>query len=233
MNFVKYNPETKAIDLSTVYTSEQVNSVCIDGLDTSILKPFLQPKEVDDLQKPIFEGEVVDFVLPTGIFHDDNGFYFIDRFGEKHYEDRVSLQASANEPYATDGSLRVGETTWYIQARLLWVDGAAKAQKISGYEKKTIWVLEEDESLKLPQAKAKKLLELSNESLQKADELIPDYKKMNALFAIYPEETKAQYAATMLAFRNEYYRCKALVDAATTIEEVQNIVASYPTELVN
>ena len=156
MNWIKFNPETKAIDLSVVFTSEQENMVSIDGFDTTLLKPLLQAKEIDDLEKPT----------------------------------------------------------------------------LSGYEKKTIWILEEDESLRLPKAKDKKLIEFSAESLMKSKFVIPEYKQMNALFGIYNETVRAQYADTMLAFRIEFYRLKSLVDACETVEAVNAIESNFPSTLV-
>jgi len=230
MNFIKYNPETKAIDLSTVYTSRQENSVLIDGYDTSILKPFLQPKEVDDLEKPIFGGEIIPYVMPEHIKHDAEGFYYLSYdIGEqveiKTYSEYTSIETETLEEYGHDSF--TGEK-FYILVKLLWIDEASFCQKISGYEKKTIYVLEEDESLKLPKAKAAKLWDLSSSSLDHVAKLVPEYKQMNALFSIYPEETKLQYKALMEGCRNEYYRCKDLVDAAVSIEEVNAITATFP-----
>ncbi len=228
MNFIKYNPETKIIDLSTVFTSEQENSICIDGFDTSILKTTLQAKEVDDTSKPIFGGEIVDFVLSEGWQHDENGFFAMSADRYTGAEERIAIECGSITTATLElyGYEYVGGA-YGITVKLLWIDGQVKAQKLSGYEKKTIYVLEEDESLKLPQAKAKKLFELSCQSLDHVSKLVPEYKKMNALFAIYPEETKAQYKALMEGCRNEFYRCKAIVDAATTLEGI-NVTATWP-----
>ena len=74
--------------------------------------------------------------------------------------------------------------------------------------------------------KAKKLAEISALSISQNDELRKwnEYRSANILAGIYDEAKLESYKSAYLAksetLRNEYYRCSALVEFATTEEEV-------------
>jgi len=58
-------------------------------------------------------------------------------------------------------------------------------------------------------------------------ELVPDYKLINAGLGVYSESDILKFKNYITAFRNEYYRLSALIDAATTKEELDLITDNY------
>jgi len=95
----------------------------------------------------------------------------------------------------------------------------------------------------LEQYKANVLSILSDKSLQRSEELIPSYQITNCVLSIQaitnsetPIYTNTQIDTIMSEAnrigglcRTEYYRLKALIQAATNIEEVSNIEDNFST----
>jgi hypothetical protein len=77
-----------------------------------------------------------------------------------------------------------------------------------------------------------KIKEFSNLSLTIRNAFLPDYKIQNALLKIYGEQTTANIKYTVAMFRTEFYRLKALVEAAHSLTEVLAIQANYPREIL-
>jgi hypothetical protein len=77
-----------------------------------------------------------------------------------------------------------------------------------------------------------KIKEFSDLSLTIRGDFLPDYKIQNALLGIYDEQTTANIKYTVATFRNEFYRLKALVEAAHSLMEVLAIQANYPREIL-
>ena len=76
------------------------------------------------------------------------------------------------------------------------------------------------------------LEEYSQMSFGKRWEILKDYKLVNAAMDIYDASTKADYKATIEAFRAEYYRIKGIIDGASDIATIDAIVPNFPTEIV-
>ena len=79
----------------------------------------------------------------------------------------------------------------------------------------------------LQELKEQKILEYSQLAFDIRRELIPDYKIDNAALGIYDEIETNRIKSIIQAFRNEFYRLKALVDNANTIEELNSIEHNY------
>lgn len=75
----------------------------------------------------------------------------------------------------------------------------------------------------LEELKPSKINYFSDVAFQQRSDIIPDYKLINAGLGIYDEVETASIAETVRKYRAEYYRCKALVETAQTIEELNNI----------
>lgn len=79
----------------------------------------------------------------------------------------------------------------------------------------------------LDDLKAQKIQYFSNLSFEKRALKLPEYKLVNTGLGIYSEQEAAEIKQTVIDFRTEFYRLKALVEAATTIEELNAITDNY------
>ena len=79
----------------------------------------------------------------------------------------------------------------------------------------------------LQELKEQKILEYSELAFDIRREIIADYKIDNAALDIYDEIEMNRIKSVIQAFRNEFYRLKALVENANTIEELNNIEHNY------
>lgn len=75
----------------------------------------------------------------------------------------------------------------------------------------------------LEELKSSKINYFSDVAFQQRSDIIPDYKLINAGLGIYDEVETASITEIVGKYRTEYYRCKALVEAAQTTEELNNI----------
>ena len=94
----------------------------------------------------------------------------------------------------------------------------------------------------LDQYKKIKIEYISGESFTRGEQILPDYKYRNCLISkgliergelpIYDNysEIMIQYENIRKELRNEFYRCKNLIELATTKEEVDNINFEYETK---
>jgi hypothetical protein len=107
-------------------------------------------------------------------------------------------------------------------------------QKVVGEEivEKTIPEMLKDGSITLDEVKQRKVQYFSDLAFQKRETVVPDYKLQNALFGIYDAQTTANYKATIEAFRAEFYRLKAFVEQAKTLEKLDAITENFPKEIV-
>lgn len=81
--------------------------------------------------------------------------------------------------------------------------------------------------LTLEQAKVQKLAILSQEAFNIRSTSLPEYKLVNAALGIYDAQTVASIQQTVIAFRDEFYRLKTLVDEAETIGDINAISHNY------
>ena len=91
----------------------------------------------------------------------------------------------------------------------------------------------------LEQYKRIKIDLISGESFTRGEQIIPDYKYRNCLISkglvergedpIYTNylDVMHEYEDIRKDLRNEFYRCKNLIDGATTKEEIDNINFNY------
>jgi len=79
----------------------------------------------------------------------------------------------------------------------------------------------------LEEVKLSKKNTFSQEAFTIRSVLVPDYKLINTALGVYSETDATKYKNYAQAFRNEYYRLVGLIDAATTIEEVNAIEHNY------
>ena len=91
----------------------------------------------------------------------------------------------------------------------------------------------------LEQYKRIKIDLISGESFTRGEQIIPDYKYRNCLISkglvergedpIYTNylDVMHEYEDLRKDLRNEFYRCKNLIDGATTKEEIDNINFNY------
>ena len=111
--------------------------------------------------------------------------------------------------------------------------GGECAYKYSGGD---LVALTADEKACHPKNKEKLLASLSRQSFEERRAILPDYKITNALQGVddYPAAVVTSYKNTSNAFRNEYYRIKVLIDAATTEEGINLALlgVDFPTELL-
>lgn len=75
----------------------------------------------------------------------------------------------------------------------------------------------------LSEVKAERLTYWSDYSQEQRRKTYPDYKMWNAALDIYDANEKANIKKKCTDCRNEYYRIKAIIDAATNITQIDNI----------
>lgn len=87
--------------------------------------------------------------------------------------------------------------------------------------------------INLDQYKAEKIAMLSQMSLSRSEELIPSYRVRNLISGVYSEFTTPTASSVRLeiqrvdtALRNEFYRLKSAVEAAETVQGVDEIVGA-------
>ena len=110
----------------------------------------------------------------------------------------------------------------------------ASNQKLVGEEivEKTSREMFDEGLITLDEFKRERIQYYSRVAFQKRNSIIPDYKLQNAALGIYDEQTTANYKATVQAFRDEFYRIKALIEEAETIDEIEAITENFPKEIV-
>lgn len=86
--------------------------------------------------------------------------------------------------------------------------------------------------INLDESKKRKIEEFSELSFKLREEIIPDYKLVNASMDIYSESEKLNFQATVQAFRDEFYRLQKLVEDAPDIVAVRAVKENYPREIV-
>ena len=101
------------------------------------------------------------------------------------------------------------------------------------YVKYKIISIEDDNDFNLNTFKQQRLFNISKESYSNKEILISPSRIQNIKdgFTGY-NFTLADNGATIGAFRDEYYRLESLVNACTSIEEINAIVPNWPTEIV-
>ena len=94
-------------------------------------------------------------------------------------------------------------------------------------------------NINLDEYKASKIEKLSRLSFILGEEIIPNYKYSNCLISknlvergedpIYPNylNLMIEYENSRVSLRKEFYRCKGLIESATTKEEIDNITIEY------
>lgn len=97
----------------------------------------------------------------------------------------------------------------------------------------------EDEFIDLVDYKRLKIDSISGQSFTLGEQIIPDYKYLNCLISkglvergenpIYNNylEIMEQYETLRRDLRNEFYRCKNLILAAFTVDEIDQIIFTY------
>jgi hypothetical protein len=108
-------------------------------------------------------------------------------------------------------------------------------QKVVGEEivEKTIPEMLGDGSMTLDEVKQRKIQYFSDLAFEKRRLILPDYKLQNALFGIYGKQPATNYRDTVLAFRDEFYRLKALVEQAKSFDEIEAVAENFPKEIVS
>lgn len=84
----------------------------------------------------------------------------------------------------------------------------------------------------LPDVKAQRIATYSQMALDIRRQVYDDWQYINAVANLYDAEKNAKIIAMNKAFRDEYYRLENLVNAATTIEEIEQIENKFD-ELIN
>jgi hypothetical protein len=84
----------------------------------------------------------------------------------------------------------------------------------------------------LDEYKQRRITELSDLAFTLREELIPEYKLLNASMDIYGETEKAVFLSTVQAFRDEFYRLKSLIKQAPDLDAVKAVKEDYPRKLV-
>lgn len=87
--------------------------------------------------------------------------------------------------------------------------------------------------LKLEKVKEQSIMEYSAMALNKRRGLVDDYKLLNAALDIYNDGLKEDYRATVKAFRDEFYRIKAQIEKAVTVEDIDAIKPQFPESIVS
>ncbi|MBE2188570.1 MAG: hypothetical protein IAE98_03805 [Candidatus Kapabacteria bacterium] len=77
------------------------------------------------------------------------------------------------------------------------------------------------------------IAKVSEMSFELRRRIYDDYKLMNVPLGFYSESEKNDIASVCSKFRNEFYRLKAAIQAAKTIEEVNEIVATNKYSEIN
>lgn len=225
----KFDPITKKIDLKTGYTSEQENSVCIDGFNSANLKDSLQESQVEDRESPVFDGAIID--LPQGYnIETENGlFYSLDAQNSRCEIPITALQLPASEgDFVTSSDVVGGTPTDFTLAKLIVVESVIKLQKITAWGLKSVWVLEEDSTVALTKAKAARKEAIANESFSKRESTLPTYKLINCAVGVYDAEVVTSYKTIVNSYRDACYAAYALIDACETVEAVNAINAVWP-----
>ena len=80
--------------------------------------------------------------------------------------------------------------------------------------------------------KLSKINEISQQSFDMREAILPEYNLVNAGLGVYDEATVLSYKLTVQAFRDEFYRVSNLINAAETRSEIDAISISFPTSLI-
>lgn len=75
----------------------------------------------------------------------------------------------------------------------------------------------------LDDVKQSKIQYFSSISFEYREQVLPEYKMVNAGLGIYNAEEVARIVDIVKKYREEYYRCKTAVEQATTIEQIEAI----------
>lgn len=103
-------------------------------------------------------------------------------------------------------------------------------QKVDGDQivAKTTDEMLEEGLISLDEIKQQKKAYFSALALQKRNEILPDYKILNALMGIYDDASAAAYKKTIEAFRKQYHRLEEMIDGAKSLDELNKIRARFP-----
>lgn len=130
--------------------------------------------------------------------------------GEQPYQTVADNGASFNGGLAVFGE-------WYIGT----VEGTNPEYAIEHCQDFQMSVID------LDMRKSMIISEASQLSFDKRNEVLPDYKLINAGLGIYSETEKQNIVSKVQAYRNEYYRIKSLIDNATTLAECEAVVFGF------
>jgi len=75
----------------------------------------------------------------------------------------------------------------------------------------------------LDDLKESKIQYFSSLSFERREEVLPEYKLVNAGLGIYDEEEVVRIVNIVKKYREEFYRCRAAIENALTIEEVEQV----------
>lgn len=92
--------------------------------------------------------------------------------------------------------------------------------------------LYEKEQISLEEYKARRIEYFSRLSFQKRNEILPEYKVLNAALGIYDEKKTEMIKSTILAFKEEFKRVRDMIDGASTAEVVALAEALFPKRLL-
>ena len=67
----------------------------------------------------------------------------------------------------------------------------------------------------------------SREAFESRERILPDYKITNSSLGIYDQATTNKILNTVVSYRTEFYRLKALCEACTSIEELDAVHSDY------
>jgi len=118
-----------------------------------------------------------------------------------------------------------------VQSQLQNMQGYYKYKWIN---KEVVELSEEDYiNANIELYKSTLITKYSQESFEKRQVLIPDYRIQNLLLGvIYSEYTLQNALDTINKFKLEYYRLKHLIDIAENKAEIDTIVSNYPNGVV-
>lgn len=96
---------------------------------------------------------------------------------------------------------------------------------------------EKDELIKeglldIDELKKSMLSNLSQAALVLRNKLIPDYKLNNAILGLYDDKRKADYRATIEAFRAEYHRLEEMVNKAKSYKQLTELEPRFPDHII-
>lgn len=141
--------------------------------------------------------------------------------------------------FNTDGSLKCTRSNELVYS---FEENEIEITEEQYNNRRFLSLIDNEVVLDLAAYKLKKIAEMSALSFTKARLIASDDQWQKGATGFYdregcvnPKMTKAQADATIEAFRVEFYRLKAAIEAASDVDGVSAAIASenYPTELVS